>query len=79
MRGGFGRNVVEARGLAKPRAARRDRDCTRNTQRARAIARERKVIFHRRSWKTVPIVRMLKALWLESVLGNLRNGIISLS
>jgi len=30
-------------------------------RRARAIARERKVIFYRRSWKTIPVAVMLKA------------------
>lgn len=30
-------------------------------RRAKAIARERKVIFYRRSWKTIPVVVMLKA------------------
>lgn len=55
MRGEFGRNVECGGQGVRPRArCRQDCDHTRNTQRAGAIARERKVIFHRRSWKTIP-------------------------
>jgi len=65
--------------LVRPRCH-QDCDRTRNTQRcARTIARERKVTFHHRLWKTILIVVMLRVRRLESVLGNLRNGIISLS
>jgi len=79
IRGGFGRNVKDG-GVGEIALLQRLRPHAEYaTAQAGAIARERKVIFHRRSWKIILIVVMLRISQLESVFRNLHNGIISLS